>query len=157
MTFTDIYEEYEAQLQRYALRLAQDSDRADDLVSETFIRAMGHLELLKLLKGYQRRAWLYRTLKNLFLDEQNARRRRATLVEQLTHETPVVGFLPQEIASPNPFDLVPERYRELFEKRYILGMTSQEIAADLGIPAATVRSRLHLVMKKLRLQKSKLE
>jgi DNA-directed RNA polymerase specialized sigma24 family protein len=35
-------------------------------------------------------------------------------------------------------------------------MTSQEIADELGIPAATVRSRLHLALKKLRLQGYKL-
>lgn len=156
MTLADLYEEYETTLQDYALRLARDSPRADDLVQETFIRAMRHLELLQLLKPHQRRAWLYRTLKNLFLDEQNARRRQQALAEQLARETPTVGYLPPTATSPNPFDLVPEQYRDVFEKRYVLGMNSQEIAEELGIPAATVRSRLHLGMKKLRSQKSKL-
>ncbi len=66
----------------------------------------------------------------------------------------------QSLDVSNPFDLIPEQYRDLFEKRYRLGMNSQEIAEALGIPAPTVRSRLHLGMKKLRSklrsQKSKL-
>jgi RNA polymerase sigma-70 factor (ECF subfamily) len=156
MTLTDLYEEYETKLHRYARRLTRDSDRADDLVQETFIRAMGHLELLGLLKSYQRRAWLHRTLKNLFIDEQRSRQRQQDLIEQLAQETPLAGHLPPEVLSPNPFDLVPERYRELVEKRYVLGMTSREIAEELGVPAATVRSRLHLALKNLRLQKSRL-
>jgi RNA polymerase sigma-70 factor (ECF subfamily) len=150
MTLADLYEEYEAILWRYAQSLGHDADRADDLVQETFIRAIGHLELLTLLKPYQRRAWLYRTLKNLFLDEQIARRRQATLVERLGQETSMAESPSPEFISANPMKFVPERYRELVEKRYILGMTSQEIAEELGIPAATVRSRLHLALKEAR-------
>ena len=154
-TLADLYQEYSAPLQRYGLRLTRDSQQADDLVQDTFIRAMGHLDLLKMLKPYQRRAWLNRTLKNLFLDALNAHRRQEALAHQLTMEGSAI-YNPKEVISPNPFDLVPERYREVVEKRYILGMTSQEIAQELGIPAATVRSRLHLAMKKLRLQQTKL-
>lgn len=150
MTLADLYEEYETVLWRYAQSLGHDRDRADDLVQETFIRAMGHLDLLKLLKPYQRRAWLYRTLKNLFLDEQLARRRQETLVEQLGQEESLAEFPSPELMSANPLKLVPERYRELVEKRYVLGLTSQEIAEELGIPAATVRSRLHLALKEAR-------
>jgi RNA polymerase sigma-70 factor (ECF subfamily) len=158
MTLTDLYEEYSIYLRRYALRLGGgDRARADDLVQDTFIRAMGHLELLKLLKPYQRRAWLSRTLKNLFLDEQQAYRRRETLVQQLAWENPTLAYLPSDSLSPNPFDLVPERFREIFEKRYVQGMTSREIAQELDIPAATVRSRLHLALKELRRRKSKLK
>jgi RNA polymerase sigma-70 factor (ECF subfamily) len=157
MTLTDLYEEYETYLRSYAWRLGHDAHQVDDLVQETFIRAMGHLELLKLLKPYQRRAWLSRTLKNLFLDEQKARQRQEILVDPLTWENSAASYLPKEVMLPNPFDLVPEQYRDICKKRYILGMTSQEIAAELGIPAATVRSRLHLAMKALRSQKSKLK
>ena len=156
MTLTDLYEEYELELHRYARRWTRDPHRIDDLVQETFIRAMGHLDLLGLLEPYQRRAWLYRTLKNLFLDDVSARQRQEALIEQMAQDAPLAGYLPQEVIWPNPFDLVPEKYRDLVRKRYILGMTSQEIAEELGIPAATVRSRLHLAIKKLRLQAYKL-
>jgi RNA polymerase sigma-70 factor (ECF subfamily) len=150
MTLADLYEEYEAALHRYAQQLGRDADRADDLVQETFIRAIGHLELLKLLKPYQRRAWLYKTLKNLFIDEQRTLRRQEALVEQLAPEIPEDEFLPGEFLTANPLALVPERFRELVEKRYVLGMNSQEIAEELGLPAATVRSRLHLALKEAR-------
>ena len=156
MTLTDLYEEYELELHRYARRWTRDPHQIDDLVQETFIRAMGHLDLLGLLEPYQRRAWLYRTLKNLFLDDVSARQRQEALIEQMAQDAPLAGYLPQEVIWPNPFDLVPEKYRDLVRKRYILGMTSQEIAEELGIPAATVRSRLHLAIKKLRLQAYKL-
>ena len=157
MTLTDLYEEYELELHRYARRWTRDPHRVDDLVQETFIRAMGHLDLLDLLEPYQRRAWLYRTLKNLFLDGESARQREEALVEQMAQDAPLAGYRSPEVVWPNPFDLVPDKYRDLVRKRYVLGMTSQEIADELGIPAATVRSRLHLALKKLRLQAYKLQ
>jgi RNA polymerase sigma-70 factor (ECF subfamily) len=156
MTLTDLYEEYELELRRSARRWTRDAHRIDDLVQECFIRAMGHLDLLGLLEPYQRRAWLYRTLKNLFLDDESARQREEALIEQMAQDVPLAGYRPREVIWPNPFDLVPAKYRDLVRKRYVLGMTSQEIADELGIPAATVRSRLHLALKKLRLQGYKL-
>lgn len=156
MTLSDLYDDYEDLLWRYAQRLTHDSQQADDLVQETFIRAMPNMSLLDMLKPYQQQAWLKRTLKNLFLDDVRRQQRRETLVEQLSKETPVMGNLPQALGSTNPFDLVPEQYKDVFDMRYRLGMNSTEIAEELDLPAATVRSRIHLGMKQLRSQKSKL-
>ncbi|MCI0440150.1 MAG: RNA polymerase sigma factor [Chloroflexi bacterium] len=149
MTIEDIYDEFEGRLRRYAMSLARDSDAADDLVQETLIRASAHVALLGHLNGYQQRAWLFRALKNLFIDEQRSRKRREALVEQLGAQTEFVGE-PPALSSPGLLDHVPERDRELLEMRYVEGMTSREISEDLGIPAATVRSRLHLAIKRLR-------
>jgi RNA polymerase sigma-70 factor (ECF subfamily) len=150
MTLADLYEEYEGALMGFALRLSRDPHKADDLVQETFIRAMGHLELLGLLTNAQRRSWLHRTLKNLFLDEVRTREREEILVERLAWLAAGDQQLSKFEPLNDPFDLVPDRYRELFEKRFVLGLTSREIAEELGIPAATVRSRIYLAMKEIR-------
>ena len=156
MTLSDLYDRFETRLYDFAMRLVGDPHRADDLAQETFIRAMGHLQLLAQLNPHKQRSWLFRTLKRLYLDEQLARRRQEALLQMAAQEMPLFS-LPQNWPDmPDPFDLVPEEHRELIEKRYVLGMTSQQIARELGIPAATVRSRLHLAMKKIRRQKWKL-
>jgi len=156
MTLADLYEEYEEKLHGYAQKLTRDPHAADDLVQETFIRVLNHLPLLEQLERYQRRSWLHQTLKNLFLDRQRASQRETALIERFAQESdsyaePDAGRLETDLLS-----LAPEPHRELLEKRYILGMTSREIGAQLGIPAATVRSRLHLAIGKLRAQKAKL-
>ena len=161
MTLTGLYQQFEKKLYRYATRLVHDSHKAEDLVQETFIRAIGHIELLGQLELHQRQAWLYRVLKNLFIDEQRAQQREQFLIEQLAQQAqlmeqlrlnshPMLQVLLQDL-----FDQIPERYRELLHKYYVLGMTNKEIADELGIPAATVRSRLHLALKKLRANKSR--
>ena len=156
MTIAALYETYEQQLHRYAHRLARDPDLAKDLVQETFVRTLGHRELLAQLNPHQQRRWLFRTLERLFLDAQAARQRTAAMTERLAGEMPAAALPVDQVATWSPFDLVPEMYREIVEKRYVLGMTSREIAAAEGIPAATVRSRLHLAMKALRAHKHRL-
>ena len=153
-TIADLYEEFETRLHRYAVSLARDSDRADDLVQETFIRAWPHLALLSQLNLHQRQAWLYRVLKNRFLDEERARRRQQLLVEQLAREPQTVSHPFLAVMSRGLLEAVPERYREVLHRRYVMGMNSTEIGRELGIPAATVRSRLHLAIKWLRAHQS---
>lgn len=156
MTLDDLYETYEAALLRYATSLTHDADRADDLVQETFIRCMGHLTLLEMLAPSQRRAWLKRTLKNLFIDEERARQRQARLLQQLeVRETVTERETFAGVLAPDPFESVPEDAQELFHMRYVLGMNSTEIGEELGLPPATVRSRLHFAMKKLRMYRRK--
>ena len=153
MTLEDLYDEFEARLRRYALGLVRDSDSAEDLVQETFIRVMAHLSLLGQLNPHQRRAWLFRTLRNLFLDEVRSRQRRAALAEELAQASLLSGgFWADEVFS-GVFEAVPEGDRELLRQRYELGMTSREIADDIGVPPATVRSRLYLAVKRLRRRK----
>jgi RNA polymerase sigma-70 factor (ECF subfamily) len=150
MTLDQLYDEHESLLYGYALRLTRDADRADDLVQDALVRAMGHLNLLAMLARPQRQAWLYRTLKNLFLDEEQKHRRQAELLQEMAQESVFHGSSAWEEAPVDPFEQVPERFRDVVEMHYRWGMTSQEIAARLEIPAATVRSRLHLALKEMR-------
>jgi RNA polymerase sigma-70 factor (ECF subfamily) len=155
LTVTELFEEYRERLTRYANSLTHDSARADDLVQETFIQAMTHITLLNQLHAQQRQTWLYQVLKNRFLDQLRAYRRKQALFEQLAHQSlnddtfSPAAALPYEL-----FDLVPLRYRDLLRKRYILGLNSEEIGKGLGIPAATVRSRLRLAIEWLRAHQS---
>jgi RNA polymerase sigma-70 factor (ECF subfamily) len=156
LTLPGLYEQFEAVLRRYAVGLTRDPDRSDDLVQETFIRAMRHMTLLARLEGPQRRAWLYRTLRNLFLDQERARRRRDNLVVQLVQQAEE-SYIPFQLNTAREIlSAIPEHYREVLEHKYLRGMTSREIAGELGIPAGTVRSRLRLAQKWLQKHQSEL-
>lgn len=156
VTIVQLYDELKGRLERYALRLVRDPDRADDLVQETFARALAHSELLGQLNPYQRRAWSYRVLKNLFLDQRRARQRERALLGRLAWQEWVESIPDPLILSPDLFARIPERYAEVLYRRYVLGMTSHEIGEELGIPAATVRSRIRLAVKWLRAHPSEI-
>ena len=153
ITLTELYDDCESSLRGYAVGLTHDPDHADDLVQETFIRAMGHLALLGQLKGPRQRAWLFRTLKNRLIDERRREQHLSHLLEQIATELPMYQSSPGHFVE-EILDAAPEQYRELLYQRFIVGMNSSEIAAELDIPAATVRSRLHLARKWLRQHRS---
>ncbi|MBN1858897.1 sigma-70 family RNA polymerase sigma factor [Candidatus Bipolaricaulota bacterium] len=148
---TALFDEHQPLLHRYAISLAHNADQADDLVQETFSRALPNAELLARLNDHQRRAWLFRVLRNRFLDERRRDRRSDQLVRQLTNQAQgglEAPMIPLEWMAV--LDDAPRRYRELLRKRYELCMTSAEIGRELGIPSATVRSRLRLAIQWLR-------
>ena len=150
LTIDDLFVEYESSLQRFAFALVHDLDRADDLVQETMIRAMGNLWILGQLNPYQRRAWLYKVLKNHFIDEERTRTRQAKLMEYLPDREPSADNHSDTGLFRSVIDQAPEQYRELLRSRYSWGKSTGEIATELGIPPATVRSRLFLARKWLR-------
>jgi RNA polymerase sigma-70 factor (ECF subfamily) len=154
-SIADLFEASRDRLFRYALGLCKRLDRADDLVQETFVRALRHSQTLAGLNDFQRDAWLKRVLRNRFFDEERSRKRAAAeIVERIRH-----AQRPTDAARLADFNeilaRVPERYRDVLEKRYRLGMNSTEIGKELGIPAATVRSHIHQGIRWLRRQMAK--
>ena len=147
ITIAELYEQYAGGLKHFAINLSRDGDKADDLVSETFMQAMAYLALLGTLKPYQRKAWLYKVLKNRFIDQVRVDQRRQKIFEQMAWmEVFAVPALPGQ----DLFAQIPARFKDLLHMSYVLGMTSEEIGQKLGVPAATVRSRLHLAIQWLR-------
>lgn len=152
MNVADLYEEYRDGLTRYAISLSRSLDRADDLVQETFVRALTHSGDLLSLNRYQQEAWLKRVLRNRFFDEERTRRRKKQLVQRLTSHMrrQDSGFVLPDFDAV--LDLVPPEHRDIFEKRYRFGMNSTEIAHDLSVSAGTIRYKLHQSIQSLRAQ-----
>lgn len=156
MSVDDIYDEFESRLRRFAMSLSHDADVADDLVQETFIRALPHIHMLDGLSPHRLRSWLFRVLKNIFVDDWRTRRRQAALVERLASDAEESTDQIASALTLDALDRVPARDRELLEQRYVLGLNSREIADALGVPPATVRSRLHVAIKRLRARRDEL-
>jgi len=149
-SIADLFEASRDQLFRYALSLCKTIDRADDLVQETFLRALQHSVTLTHMNRYQRDAWLKRVLRNRFFDEERSgKRAHAAFVEMIRHAK-CRSDSRRVDRFDDILDRVPERLRGVLEKRYRLGMNSSEIGEEMGIPAATVRSHLHQGIRWLR-------
>ena len=131
----DLYEKYHAELIRWCRRMTQNESAAEDLVQEAFYRALHHTQELDGMDLAQGRAWLYRTVKNLFVDRFRRERREAVMAE-LPEEAQLLSGLPEE-------------ERILFTMRYLEGYNSRELGELFGIPPATVRMRLASARKHL--------
>ncbi len=147
MDIAELYEKYYDRLLRFAGSLARDDSLAEDLVQETFTRAMSSLELLRVLPAHKVRSWLFSVLKNYFLDL--ARRKRFEFLEA-DLELPVNESNIQGADISELMGCLPDSLSDIVFKRYWLGMNSYEISESLSVPPSTVRSRLKTAVGILR-------
>ena len=151
-------------LYSFALKLSRARDDAEDLVSDTMLRAFERWEQYRL--GTNIRAWLFTILYHVFV----SRKRRIDAREVQSHDDgngwsahEAVGeadpegrfydsFLDDEIV--RAIDALPEEYRSAVVLSDIQELRYAEIAEILGIPEGTVKSRLfrgrRLLQRKLR-------
>ena len=149
-SIAELFEASRDRLFRYALGLSKSVDRADDLVQETFLRALSHSQTVARLNAFQRDAWLKRVLRNRFFDEERSRKRAAAEIVEMIRHAQRPSDAARQADLNEILDRVPERFREVLEKRYRLGMNSSEIGKEMELPAATVRSHLHQAIRWLR-------
>ncbi|MDE7187763.1 MAG: RNA polymerase sigma factor, partial [Lachnospiraceae bacterium] len=78
----ELYDSLYKELTGWCTAMTGSRTLAEDLVQEAFLRALINAGLLEELDAAKRRAWMYRTVKNLYIDRK---RREAfeTMVEQL--------------------------------------------------------------------------
>ena len=77
----EIYEQYRGELFRYLLRLTGSAAQAEDLVSETFLKALQNLHTLK--REESLKAWLFSVARHAWLDWLRARRETVELSDLL--------------------------------------------------------------------------
>lgn len=144
-------------LYNYALRMTNNAADADDLVQETFLKAFRFWD--KYEKGTNIRAWLFRIMKNSYINRYRREAKEPDTVDYdeiqnfyntIRDEAAEANDL-QESAFGNLLDddiataiaALPEDFRTVVILCDIEGLTYEEIAEFLDCPLGTVRSRLH--------------
>ena len=146
-------------LYNFAHWLTQDRDEAEDLVQETFAKALRGFSSFQV--GTNFRAWMFRILRNTFLTSRTGLKATATVpleteegapelaIENETPETILMDRLSDELLQ-NAVDELPVHFREVLLLCEVEEMSYQEIAETLTIPMGTVMSRLSRARKLLR-------
>lgn len=136
-----------ASIYRYARALCHDPVEAEELVQETFRRALAAKRRPAALTLESVRPWMFTILRNHWHNRARHRKDDADLEagsEVATLETPesIVSrrFLQSEVR--DALDALPPAYREVIVLREMEGLSYGEIAALLDCPVGTVMSRL---------------
>lgn len=146
----------------FAMTLTHDRGEAEDLVQETYLRAVrafGQLIPDSNLKG-----WLFTIMRNVWLNQLRHARAGPHFVELDRDREQMSELLTQP--SDNPYEIylrkarrdevrtaihsLPRPYRQVVVLRDIEGFSYQQIARILGCPAGTVMSRLGRARQRLR-------
>jgi RNA polymerase sigma-70 factor (ECF subfamily) len=147
------------QLYNFARWLTQNREEAEDLVQETYAKALKGFSSFQL--GTNFRAWMYRILRNTFLTSRTGLRAASTVsldseedgpdlaVESETPETILLRVSDSQLVQ-RAFDDLPVHYREALLLCDVEEMSYQEIAETLSIPIGTVMSRLSRARHTLR-------
>ena len=132
-------EAYGGAVYRLALCRLQNVQDAEDVYQDVFLRLLR--EKQRAWDGEQLKAWLLRVAVNRCTDIRRFRLRRPVLALDGVPE--LAGPVDSESAELwEAVSRLPEKQRTVIHLYYAEGYQAEEIAAMLGIPAATVRTRL---------------
>ncbi|HVB77412.1 MAG TPA: sigma-70 family RNA polymerase sigma factor [Candidatus Nitrosotalea sp.] len=141
-------------LYRGALRLTRDAAQAEDLVQDTYVRALRYQSSYRV--GTNMKAWLFAIMRNLFWDRFKGRRAEDVSLdgdgdfglydtlhdETAKPETQVLdGLAADEVV--RAVDQLSELHREVVVLVDVEGFSYKDAADVIGVPIGTVMSRLH--------------
>lgn len=133
--------------------------RAEDAVQEAFTSIWRSASSYDPAQGLVR-TWLLRVVRNRSIDTLRAAATDDRRIEQASHEreraaepeTPHGAAVRRDRAGDvrDALRELPPEQREVVELAYFRGLTQAEIAAELGVPVGTIKSRARLALVKLR-------
>jgi RNA polymerase sigma-70 factor (ECF subfamily) len=150
LSFQDLYETYARDVYRFALWITGDRCEAEDITSETMLRAWvrRHKVRTETLKAY-----LFTIARNLYLGKLRKRKRQLDLDEALPDPAPG----PERIVETgldlskvrNILQTIPEIDRAAFVMRVQHELPYAEIARALELSLAAAKVKVYRVRKKL--------
>jgi RNA polymerase sigma factor (sigma-70 family) len=152
--FSRLFADTERELLAYVLRRVDRGEDAADVVAETFLVAWRRLD--RVPEGDEARLWLYGVARRQLANQRRGELRRSRLAERLRVELPVAlagDRSPEDhraAAVRAALTRLDEEDREILRLSSWEELTPSEIAAVMGLPGVTVRSRLHRARKRLR-------
>ena len=157
---SDLEREFEERLRessglaiRVAYSVVRQRQDAEEIAQEAFAKAYRSFSQLRDRGSF--RAWLVRMTWRLAIDRWRADRRRSAREQVSLADTPQVSI--EDVASRNEraarlwaaIEELPEKFRLVIVLSAIQGYDVREVAALLGLPEGTVKSRLFLARKDL--------
>lgn len=162
--FRSLVVRWESPLYAFVRRTLGDAEDARDICQETLVKA--HANLQRLREGDKFKSWIHHIALNLCRDRFRSARGRAEMVsldeggaEEFEHQAahfpsnPVEETIDRASTSSVLQSILaglPEEQRTSILLREYQGFTSEEIGEIMGVPAATVRTRIYYGLRALR-------
>ncbi|UPT67201.1 MAG: RNA polymerase sigma factor [Sphingobacteriales bacterium JAD_PAG50586_3] len=154
--FTTQMMSFQEQMRKFAFKLTSDYDEAQDLMQETYIKAIKYKD--SFTDSTNLKAWLLTIMKNTFINVYRKNLRKGQVFD--AHVTTASDRLHQK-ASNNATETrlyeqdlrklisaLPTEYRTPFEM-YVEGYKYKEIGEHMNLPIGTIKSRIHIARQEL--------
>ncbi len=143
-------------LHYYAISLTSDSDRAEDLLQETFLKALTYRD--KFSQGTNFRAWVYTIMKNTFINDYRRNVKIRNMSDSTDSNYQMMSLKDKVYPGPDSFYRTKEIHTNINALEeglkvpftmFLDGYKYNEIAEKLDLPLGTVKSRIFFTRKKL--------
>ena len=149
LAFEQLYDQHFRRIFCFALRKLGDAAEAEDVVQEVFVQIWRQAARFDPTRGSPE-AWICTMARTRALDRL---RRRTSRREEPSEAAPGVSEPPrteQALAVRKALDTLSADQRNALELAYYEGLTQTEIAARLGEPLGTIKTRIRTAMIRLR-------
>jgi RNA polymerase sigma-70 factor (ECF subfamily) len=146
----EAYAAHSGELYGFAVRSLGDRGLAEEAVQETFLRAWRAGERFDPELG-SLRTWLFAILRNVVIDLGRARAARPTVAAgtpEAPHEPLEQILLSWQVEEA--LRRIGEQHRQVIVETYYKGRPYAEVAAELGVPEGTIKSRVYYGLRALR-------
>ncbi|NLN31024.1 MAG: RNA polymerase sigma factor [Bacteroidales bacterium] len=151
--------EMKSNLQRFAMSLTYDRESAQDLVQDTYLKAITNKD--KFVDYSNLKAWVFTIMKNTFINNYRRSVKENTIIDgtkdlfYLNQPNDKGGFISpesnySESEIEKAIDSLEDEFRVPF-RMHINGFKYKEIADELGLKIGTVKSRIFFTRQKLML------
>ncbi len=150
--WTEMVRSHAPRLLRMSLRFTRRSDEAEEVTQEIIVRVYQCLGSYRIGAGTFR-YWISRVARNCLIDHYRRTRRREIPIDDVEAANVKDGRMPDPLQSLEHAEAsavvrralraLPAGSRKVIQLREIDGMEYAEMAATLGIPKGTIKSRIH--------------
>ncbi len=153
---TNAYKEFERGLTQYSFFKIHDTNKSQDLVQETFLKAWKYLKRggrIEMMKSF-----LYHVLNDLIIDEYRKQKHQVSSLDVLLENGfeqsaedhgRILNVMDGEKAAKLLMQL-PEKYERVLRMRYLQSLTLEEISERIGQPKNTIAVQVHRGLEKLK-------
>ena len=159
-----LYNRYARVVYSFAMRIVSDPMLAEEILQEVFVRTWRQADRFQRSRG-NFGSWLLSITHNLAIDEIRKRQRRPQKSDSVDVSDALFGLVDEatnveEAAQASALRMriktalltLPDAQRDAIELAFFSGMSQREISAHLDIPLGTIKTRMRLGLKKLRLE-----
>jgi len=140
MTTTELWETYANDVKRLIMSKVKDAQITDDLSQEVFIKA--HTKLATLKDERKVKSWLLSVSRNMVLDYFRKSNKEVSLIDEEVSINDENYAHSEKDCLPGIIKNLPQKYRNPLLLSDIKGMKQAEIASQLNLPLATVKSQI---------------